>query len=60
MRTIDGATGLIYDAPDAAPLGDATTPSAPAIASFLGVPVGWVLLAGIALLVLSTFAKRGR
>ena len=39
-------------------LADSAAPSAPAIAEFLGVPVTWVLVAGIGLLVVAYFCKR--
>lgn len=35
-------------------------PSAPAIADFLGVPVKWVLIAGIVLVVLPYIFKRAK
>ena len=73
MKTIDGMTGQIID--DTAPprysapydtqtgfgeTSPATTPNVPAIATFLGVPVGWVIVAGLVLLVLPRLMKRGR
>ena len=39
-------------------LADSATPSAPAIAEFLGVPVTWVLVAGIGLIVVAYFCRR--
>lgn len=67
MKTIDGQTGQIID--DGlgnesffdSGLGSATptgTPNAKIIATTLGVPVGWVLLAGLGLILLAGFLNR--
>ena len=62
-RTFDYATGQwileepaprfhgLNDTPAAAPI------SAPAIASFLGVPVTWVVIAGLGLILFACFVR---
>lgn len=63
-RTFDANGRVILEQDFANPswnfsgLADTAPPSAPAIADFLGVPIRWVLIAGIVLLVLPYFLKR--
>ena len=63
MKTIDGKTGEIIDdgLGNVSDSGSGTptgTPNVNAIANGLGVPPGWVLIAGIGLLLLAAIFKK--
>ena len=68
-RIINGETGQVeseapnaFEAPPWSRFGavDNSIPTAPAVADFFGVPVKWVLIAGVVIWVGSYFLKRGR
>jgi len=63
MRTFDAQTGKILDDDlrmgEARPFSDVSVaPNPNQIATFLGVPVGWVIIAGLVLLFLPSILKR--
>lgn len=72
MRIIDNETGRIYDDGVEQPFQnsqpfnglnateEAPVPDARQLADFFGVPVKWVIIAGIAFLILPTIFGKGR